>query len=110
MTSDSTAMSVVDKNSEKPRRFVFVLLDDFTLLCFSCAVEALRIANRMSGRELYSGTIYGEGGDTVRCSAGTLFAVDSDLGEVLRDDTVLVCGGINVQAATTKRVLNWLRR
>jgi transcriptional regulator GlxA family with amidase domain len=30
------------------RRFVFVLLDQFTMLCFSSAVEALRIANRMS--------------------------------------------------------------
>jgi transcriptional regulator GlxA family with amidase domain len=34
----------------KPRRFVFVLLEEFTMLCFSAAVESLRIANRMSGR------------------------------------------------------------
>ena len=35
----------------KPRRFVFVLLEEFTMLCFSAAVESLRIANRMSGRD-----------------------------------------------------------
>ena len=35
---------------DKPRRFVFVLWDQFTLLCFSCAVESLRIANRMAGQ------------------------------------------------------------
>ncbi|MEM7719808.1 MAG: GlxA family transcriptional regulator, partial [Pseudomonadota bacterium] len=29
---------------QKPRRFVFVLLDQFTLLCYACAVESLRIA------------------------------------------------------------------
>ena len=38
----------------KPRRFVFVLLEEFTMLCFSAAVESLRIANRMSGQELYT--------------------------------------------------------
>src|SRR6056297_3427368 len=70
-----------------PRRFVFVLLDQFTMLCFSSAVEALRIANRMSGRDLYSWELAGEGGDYAQCS-----------------------GGIDVQAATTKRVVSWLRR
>ncbi|MDZ7710535.1 MAG: hypothetical protein U5K36_11090 [Roseovarius sp.] len=40
----------------RPRRFVFVLLDRFTLLSFASAVECLRIANRMAGREaLYLG-------------------------------------------------------
>jgi hypothetical protein len=36
-------------------------------------------------------------------SAGIGFKLDGDLDEVTRDDTVLVCGGIDVQAATTKR-------
>ena len=94
----------------KSRRFVFVLLDNFTLLCFAAAVESLRIANRMSGKEIYTWTIVGEGGDTVSCSAKTAFKLDSDLVEISRDDTVMVCGGIDVQAATTKRILGWLRR
>ncbi|MEM8631585.1 MAG: GlxA family transcriptional regulator [Pseudomonadota bacterium] len=93
-----------------PRRFVFVLLDNFTMLCFAAAVEALRIANRMSGQTLYDWTLTGETEDVVYCSAGTGFKLDSELMEVGRDDTVLVCGGIDVQAATTKRILNWLRR
>ncbi|MEM1301314.1 MAG: GlxA family transcriptional regulator [Pseudomonadota bacterium] len=94
----------------KPRRFVFVLLDNFTLLCFASALESLRIANRMSGRTLYSWMIVGDGGTTVSSSAGTEFNVDSDLPEATRDDTVLLCGGIDVQAATSKRIVNWLRR
>jgi hypothetical protein len=39
----------------KPRRFVFVLLDNFTMLCFACAIEPLRIANRMSGKRSIPG-------------------------------------------------------
>jgi|TARA_B100001142_G_scaffold53978_3_gene52236 transcriptional regulator GlxA family with amidase domain len=94
----------------KPRRFVFVLLHDFTMLCFTAAVESLRIANRMSGRELYSWTLMSETGQPVFCSGGIEYGVHSDLIEVQRDDTVMVCGGINIKNTTTKRLLNWLRR
>ena len=94
----------------KPRRFVFVLLKDFTMLCFSAAVESLRIANRMSGRELYSWTLMSETGEPVTCSAGIEFVVQNELIEVSRDDTVMICGGINIQNSTTKKVLNWVRR
>ncbi len=94
----------------RSRRFVFVLLPNFTMLCFSCAVEALRIANRMSGQTLYTWALAGEGGDTASCSNGTEFKLTMDLEELARDDTVMVCGGIDVQAATSKRMLNGLRR
>ena len=52
-----------DSNAVKPRRFVFVLLDDFTLLCFAAAVESLRIANRMADETLYDWVLAGEGGE-----------------------------------------------
>ncbi len=94
----------------KPKRYVFVLLDNFTLLCFSAALESLRIANRMAGQELYTWRILGEGGDIAYCSAGTGFKLDGSLDELSRDDVVMICGGIDVQAATTKPLLNWLRR
>ncbi len=100
----------VEDTQRKPRRFVFVLLDNFTMLCFASALESLRIANRMSGRELYEWILAGEGGKEARCSAGTGFKLDIDLEEMNRDDTILVCGGIDVQAASSKKVLNWLRR
>ena len=94
----------------KPKRYVFVLLDNFTLLCFSAAIESLRIANRMAERQLYDWCTVGEGGDVAYCSAGTGFKLDGNLGELTRDDVVMLCGGIDVQAATTKRLLSWMRR
>ena len=100
----------LDDTVSKPRRFEFALLDNFTMLCFASADEALRIANRMAGQTLFEWRIVGEGGEAVTCSAGTTFQRDSDLDELNRDDTILVCGGIDVAQATTKRVLNWLRR
>ena len=95
---------------DAPKRFVFVLLDQFTLLCYSCAVESLRIANRMAGHKLYEWRVIGEGGDTISCSAGTAFKLDGDLGELQRGEVIVLCGGIDVASATTKPLLNWLRR
>ena len=92
------------------RRFVFVLLEDFTLLSFAAALETLRIANRMAEADVYAWQIIGEGGDLVSCSSGTTFQLDGDLCELTRDDTILICGGINIQTASTKKILNWLRR
>ena len=100
----------VEASGSKPRQFVFVLLDQFTMLSFACAIEPLRIANRLSGKELYSWKLAGEGGEIATCSNGTTFKLDMDLDEVNREDVILLCGGIDVQKATTKRLLNWLRR
>lgn len=94
----------------EPRRFVFVLLDNFTLLSFASALECLRIANRMLDEKVYSWMLIGEGGNTVSCSAGTEFKLDADLIELEREDTILVCGGINVAKSTSKKLLSWLRR
>ncbi len=100
----------VETSRDTPSRYIFVLLDQFTLLSFAAAVDCLRIANLMAGQELYSWMLVGEGGDTVSCSTGTSFNLDCDLTELHRHDTVILCGGRDVQAATTKKVLNWLRR
>ena len=94
----------------KPRHFVFVLMKDFTMLCFAAAVESLRIANRTAGRTLYTWDIIAEGGEEAVCSNGCAFKVKSDLVELDRDDTIVLCSGIDVQSATSKRLLNWVRR
>lgn len=100
----------VQDTAATPRNFVFVLLDKFSLLSFASALDSLRIANRMADKTLYTWTLFGEGGETINCSAGTTFALDKDLVELQRDDVVLICGGVDVQTATTKKVLNWVRR
>ena len=102
--------AISNPQETKPRHFVFLLLDGFTMLCFAGAIEPLRIANRISGQRLYSWTLAGENGSEVTCSNGASFKLDIGLDEIDRDDTVLVCGGINVQEASSKPVLNWLRR
>ena len=91
-------------------RFVFVLLEKFTLISFSSALECLRVANRFGPEPMYSWRILGEGGGAANSSTGVSIALDGDLDELTRDDRVVVCGGIDVAGATTKRLMNWLRR
>jgi transcriptional regulator GlxA family with amidase domain len=93
-----------------PRRFVFLLLDNFTMLAFASAIEPLRIANRVAGTPIYSWALAGENGREAVCSNGASFRLDMGLEDIDRDDILLVCGGIDVQKSTTKAVLNWLRR
>ena len=95
---------------ERPLRFLFVLLPSFTLVSFASSVEPLRIANRMSGHRLYEWRIVSDGGHPVRCSAGIEVPVDGDLGEVGRDDRILLCGGLGIQEASSKRLMGWMRR
>jgi transcriptional regulator GlxA family with amidase domain len=108
--SDRRQTVEISEDGARGRRFVFVLLDDFTLLSFASAVECLRLANRMSDKPLYSWILLGEGGGLARCSAGTGFQLDDDLCELHRDDTILVCGGIDIQQNSSKKLIGWLRR
>ncbi|MEL6168502.1 MAG: GlxA family transcriptional regulator [Pseudomonadota bacterium] len=108
MTTDSKVVELPERG-DKPRRFVFLLLEDFTILSFASAVDALRIANREAGRKLYSWIIVGET-PSVTASTGTVFWPDGGLDEMNRDDTVLVCSGLDVARNSTRGVLNWLRR
>jgi transcriptional regulator GlxA family with amidase domain len=93
-----------------PEKFVFLLLENFTLIAFACAIEPLRLANRISGRPLYAWSVVSETGGPVACSNGAAVAADGALGEVARDATIMVCAGAGVKAATTRGVLGWLRR
>ena len=95
---------------ERPRRYVFLLLDRFTMMAFASAVEPLRLANQVSGQKLYDWKLASEDSGDVTCSNGVRMRVDMGLTEITRDDTVMVCGGIDVAEATTKPILNWLRR
>ena len=103
-------LMMVEINSSQKKRFVFLLLDNFSLISFACAVEPLRLANRYHSSEFYEWKSASENGKVAECSAGTQFQVDMGLEEINRGDTIIICGGINVKDHTTKPILNWLRR
>jgi transcriptional regulator GlxA family with amidase domain len=91
-------------------QYVFLLLNDFTLMSFAGALETLRLANQLSGKPHFRWVLASENGTDARCSAGITIPVDAGLNELHRDCTIVVCGGINVEKSTTTPILNWLRR
>ena len=103
--------TITRQNKDRsPKRFIFVLLDNFSLLSYASALECLRIANRMADTPLYDWRTTGDAEEMVSCSAGSRFHLDMPLSELNRDDVVLLCGGTDIQTSTSKRILNWVRR
>lgn len=98
------------QSSQKPKHFVFLLMEEFSHACFSCAVESLRQGNRATGRKVYSWEIRAESGEYMSGSNGIEHRLNGNLEEVDRDASIVVCGGLNVAQNTTKPMLNWLRR
>ena len=94
----------------RPERFVFLLVENFTLIAFAGAIEPLRIANRMAGRTLYEWKVVSGTGGPVIASNGVALQTDGGLEGVDGEAVILVVGGINIKAAITKPLLTWLRR
>ncbi len=95
---------------KRPERFVFLLLENFTLIAFAGAIEPLRIANRMAGRTLYEWQVVSETGGPVTASNGVVVQADAGLAELGREAAIVVVGGLQVKQAITRPVLTWLRR
>jgi transcriptional regulator GlxA family with amidase domain len=99
-----------EPEAARPERFVFLLLENFTLIAFAGAIEPLRLANRMAGRTLYDWQVATETGGPVTASNGVVLQADVGLGEVARDAVIIVVGGVKVKQAISRPVLTWLRR
>ena len=84
------------------RNFVFLLLDQFSLIAFTTAIEPLRLANRYHGKNVYSWTLLNETGDMAISSSGIGVKTDGTMRDLNRNDIIFVCGGLNVKNNTTK--------
>lgn len=88
----------------------FVMLPEYTLSTFSNAVGILRMANRLSGKELYHWSLHSVGGQSVVSSAGLELALDGGLDAASEANIMLVCGGYSVKSHCDKPLLDGLRK
>lgn len=93
----------------RTQHFVFLLIEEFSHLAFSCAVEPLRIANLVSGEPLYKWSVLSENGETATCSNGTVTQVDGGLTSIGKCDRLFVLSGINMKAHASRPLLGALR-
>lgn len=92
-----------------PQTIGFLLLDQFTLISLASAVEPLRMANQLTGQELYRWHTFSLGGEQVWASDGMPITPDASINNAPMLDTVIVCGGIGIQSAVTREHVTWLR-
>jgi len=100
---------------QAPQRFAFVLIPNFSMIAFTSAIEPVRIANRLSGRELYGWQVVSKEGGPVRASNGVLVYTDQSLADVdIRPGSnapmVIVCAGMGAERFRDKELFAWLRR
>ena len=88
----------------------FLLIPNFSMLAFASAIEPLRAANRMSGKELFSWVISSPTGTTPEASNGVKVDVQGTP-EILQNcRLVFVCAGLDVKSYADRETLNVIRR
>lgn len=88
----------------------FLLVPGFALMSYAAAIEPLRAANLLSGKELYRWWHAAPGGKPVMASNGLAIIPDCGTSSDRNADTVFVCAGGNPATFDDKAVFAWLRR
>ena len=90
-------------------RVGFLLLDNFTMIALASAIETLRMANQLSGEELFSWQLISEDGCLVKASDGLSFTPDFSILNAPVLDMVIVVGGVDITRSFSQRQVSWLR-
>jgi AraC family carnitine catabolism transcriptional activator len=88
----------------------FLLTPGFSSLAFFCALEPLRVANRMAERNLYTWRIFSADGGPVEASNGLRMVADARLEQARAPEVLIVCAGFEPAAGASPAVLAALRR
>ena len=94
----------------KIHRIGFLLVPNFSLIAFSSAFDALRMANRMREQKLYEWRVLTFDGLPVSSSSELSITPDTDVSGATDLDILFVCGGDKVHLAVNKPLLFWLRK
>jgi AraC family transcriptional regulator, glycine betaine-responsive activator len=92
------------------QRFVFLTLPQYTMIALSSAIDVLRLANRVSKRDLYEWSLVSVDGEPVQASNGLSMSPTLSIDHIGPANIVFVVGGVQVEKATTPAVLGALRR
>ncbi|MFZ3154046.1 GlxA family transcriptional regulator [Pseudomonas sp.] len=90
----------------------FVLLDHFSMMAFTGAVDALVTANLMSATPLYEVLVVGGDQDVVVSDLGIVISVDCRLADLeeRQQQLIVICGGFRVQLQASPLLRTKLRQ
>ena len=99
-----------DKARELPQPVALILVPDFTMMAVTSVIEPLRLANRQAERDLYMWSIHSIDAQPIAASNGMLAMAEGGLDDIDGRALVIVCGGLDIQRNSDKRLINWLRK
>ncbi|WP_315980699.1 hypothetical protein [Aliamphritea spongicola] len=77
-------------------RFGFLLVSKYSMIAISSAIEPLRMANRLLGKNLFTWTIITADGNPEPASNDLMLAADCSFNDIPELDIVFVCSGVDV--------------
>ncbi len=97
-------------SDDKPVRDIgFLLVPDFSPVCFFSAVEVLRTANRFLEKPYFGWKLFSQDGEAVLTSAGVAIAVDGPVSTDSELDILFVCAGFHPEHYCGNKILAWIR-
>lgn len=93
----------------KSNRIGFLLLNNFTMIALASAVDPLRMANQLSGKELYDWYTVSEDGGAIKASDGINIVPDCSIDNVPELDALIVVGGVNITRSFSRTQVSWVR-
>ena len=110
MTNPKHHRSADRDDAAARRRIGFFLVPQLALMSFSSALEALRAANRLAGRELYDWVLISIEGGPVTSSSNVQVAPTLAIDGHPELDELIVVAGIGGESFRNEKVFAWLRR
>ena len=94
-----------------PRETIgFFLAPNFSMIAFTSAIEPLRLANRVSRRELYAWRLFSADGASVLASNGVEINVQGAHRQANGLNAAVVCAGLEVHRIDHQELIRALRR
>lgn len=105
----ANAASPTGVMSTAPYRVGFLLINNFTMVALASAIDPLRMANQLTGRELYTWRLMSADGGIVKASDGIAIAPDGSITDQNHFDIVIVVGGVDITRSYTPAQVSWLQ-
>ena len=100
--------SLMTPTEQATTRYGFLLIPEYSMMAFAASVDQFRMANRLSGKNLYEWIVMTEDGVQV-CASNGLAVPSVAMADCGQLDAVFVCGGTNIETKVSMPVTAWLR-
>ena len=86
-------------------KYAFLTLPNYSLIAVANAIEPLRMANRLVGKDVYDWSVISLDGAPSESSTGLKLSPTGALDKLGPLDILFVCGGVNIREAVSPALL-----